>query len=66
MATITKDVLGTAFDERNNVPTVKQEGGSVMLWGWVAGTIAWADGRMDSTKHQQILKETEPKKKLLP
>ena len=50
---------GAAFHEKNTLPTVKHGGGSIMLWGCVAasgtGNIAWVEGRMDSTKYQQIL-----------
>lgn len=51
---------GETFHEKNALPTVKHEGGSIMLWGCVAGSgtgnIARVEGRMDSTKSQQILK----------
>ena len=59
---------GAAFDERNALLTVKHGGGSVMLWGCVAasgtGNIAQVDGRMDSTKYQQILTQSVKKPKL--
>lgn len=50
---------GEAFQEKNTLPTVKHGGGSIMLWGCVAasgtGNIVRVEGRMDSTKYQQIL-----------
>jgi len=51
---------GTEFLEKNISPTVKHGGGSIMLWGCIAasgtGNISQVEGRMDSSKFQQILK----------
>ena len=48
-----------AFKERNVMPTVKYGGGSIMLWGCVAGSgtgnLVKVAGRMDSIQYQQIL-----------
>ena len=48
-----------AFVEYNTLPTVKYGDGSIMLWGCVAaggtGNIVRVEGRMDSTKYQDIL-----------
>ncbi len=51
----------TAFHKKNSLPTVKDGGGRVMVWGWFAasgpGLLAIIDGIMNSALNQKILKE---------
>src|SRR4029434_5710554 len=48
-----------AYAEKNTLPTVKNGGGSVVLWGCFAasgtGNLQRAEGTMDSVKYQEIL-----------
>lgn len=48
-----------AFDEKNTCPTIKHGDGYIMLWGCTRNIayIHTVDGRMDSSKEQQILEE---------
>ena len=52
-----------AFVKKNTFPTVKHGGASIMFWGCVAaggtGNIVRVEGRMDSTKYQEILEANE-------
>ena len=60
-----------AYAEKNTLPTVKHDGGSVMLWGGFASSCHWkvaACGRQDGfieasgnprTKHHAICEETK-------
>ena len=55
---------GEAFLEKNTLPNVKHGGGSIIICVCVAaggtGNIVRVEGRMDSTKYQEIL-ESQPK-----
>ena len=52
---------GTAFEEKNLIPTVKHGGGSIMLWGYFAasgpGKLVVVPGIMNSLVYQYILQE---------
>lgn len=53
------DKKEAGFDENNNFPTVKNGGGSIIIWLCVAatgtGNIAQVDERVHSRKYPQIL-----------
>ena len=52
---------GDAYSPKNMVPTVKFDGGSIMVWGLVlakgVGKISVIDGKMNAQKYKQILQE---------
>ena len=54
-----KEGKGEAFVEKNTLRTVKHGGGSIMVWDCVTaggtGNIVRVEGRMDSTKYQEII-----------
>lgn len=51
--------------EKGNLLTIKHVGGCVMLWGCVEASgsrnITQVDGKMDSSKYQQILEANVPR-----
>ena len=54
----------TAFEEKNLLPTVKNGGGSIMVWGCFAvsetGKLAHIEGTMNSNDYQKVLRENVP------
>ena len=52
---------GTAFEQKNLIPTVKHKGGSIFLWGCFAasgpGKLAVVSGIMNYLVYQYILQE---------
>jgi len=50
---------GTAFEKKNLVPTVKHDGGKLMIWGCISynevGNLVFINGTMDSGKYINLL-----------
>ena len=51
--------MGTAHHPSNIIPTVKHDGGSIMLWGWFSaagtGRLVRIEGTVNGAKYRQIL-----------
>ena len=53
--------LGTAYDPKNTIPTVKHGCGNIMVWGCFSahdsGALHSVDGKMDGAMYRQILEK---------
>ena len=48
------------LDLKNTIPTIKHDGGNIMLWGFfskVTGRLHWVERKMDRAKYREILGE---------